>query len=301
MKKSKKIIAAASAVLILMALAPISVLAKDIAEKKFVLDDNQQIEYSLNEMDTGSIQSRSVEEPLSSEAVAAKIDRSRVLEALSLNSSNMQSFDTAEYYNSDIKYEAKFDDGSVISFDKNMNVIVYSNFDRKSENSQTSNDALINVLKQEYNIDETYHLDVSYEANENGKDDIKYYWSKTEKSGVQNLYDALSVRIDGSTNEIVIFNRFNDVAEVSEIKITEAEAQRIALNLREEFSKVTSCKKVYVKPSDLWNEEENQDEKDAAVRLAYNVCINKMYFVYTNIIFKPYCSIFFILILFFIP
>ena len=116
-----------------------------------------------------------------------------------------------------------------------MNVIAYSNFDRKSENSQTSNDALINVLKQEYNIDETYHLDVSYEANENGKDDIKYYWSKTEKNGCQNFYDALSVRIDGTTKEIVLFNRFNDVAENSEIIITETDTAHSDLADKTEY------------------------------------------------------------------
>ncbi|MDE6111009.1 MAG: hypothetical protein K2F65_03735, partial [Eubacterium sp.] len=157
------------------------------------------------------------------------------------------------------------------------------NFDRKSENSQISNEEIMNVLKQEYNIDETYQMDVSYEANENAADDTKYYWEKTDANGCSNAYDALTVRIDGSTNEIVTFNRFNDVAKVSEIKITEATAKEIALNVKDEFKKVTSCKKVYIKPNYFWNEEEYLEKKDEPVRLAYNVEIDNRYYVYVDV------------------
>lgn len=268
MKKSKKIIAA-SAVILLMAAVPVSVLAKDMADKKMPV---------YEEMETSSLQSISYEKEFSSQYVAAKIDSSRVLKELSLKSSNMQSFEPADYFNLDIKYEAKFDDGSVVSFDQNMNIIAYSNFDRKTESSQTSNDAFMNILKQEYNIDETYQLYVSYEANESDNDDIKYYWQKTEKNGCQNPYDALSVRIDGKTNEIVLFNRFNDVAKPSEIKITEEEAKQIALSFKEAFTSVTSCEKAYVMSNDFWNEE-RADETEHTVRLAYTVSLNENRFI----------------------
>lgn len=268
MKKSKKIIAA-SAVILLMAAVPVSVLAKDMADKKMPV---------YEEMETSSLQSISYEKEFSSQYVAAKIDSSRVLKELSLKSSNMQSFEPADYFNSDIKYEAKFDDGSVVSFDQNMNVIAYSNFDRKTESSQISNDAFMNILKQEYNIDETYQLYVSYEANENDNDDTKYYWQKTEENGCQNPYDALSVRIDGKTNEIVLFNRFNDAAKPSEIKITEEEAKQIALSFKEAFTSVTSCEKAYVMSNDFWNEE-RADETEHTVRLAYTVSLNENRFI----------------------
>lgn len=272
MKKSKKIIAAVSVVIMSIAIVPVSVLAKDVADKNFAV-------YNVSH-----IQSSSDKTQFSSGTAAAKIDSNQVLDALLLKSNNMESFSlVSDDCASDINYEAKFDDGSVVSFDKDMNVIAYSNLDRNSESGQTSNEDLIQILKQAYHIDETYHLDVTYEANENGNDDTKYYWGKIEKNGFSNLYDGLSVRIDGNSNEIVIFRRFNDVVEASEIIITEAEAKRIALNLKEEFNKVTGCNKEYVKPNYYWTEEGSLGKDTDMVRLVYNVNIDNRFYVYVDV------------------
>ena len=204
MNKTKRIIAIVFISLLLLSIALYFRLGKN-HKTQAVLPEKESIT---------SVQISSEKEKSSIEIAKEKIDSSRVMKVLSLSSSNMESFDTADY-ESNIRYTAKFDDGSAVDFDKDINLISYSNFDRKTKNSQISNEDLINVLKQEYNIDETYQMDTVYEANENGKDDTKYYWSKTEENGVQNFYDALSVRIDGSNNEILTFNRFNDVSKPS--------------------------------------------------------------------------------------
>ena len=269
MKKIKKIIAVLSVAMLLISIAPISALAENKAEKNLTLYEELQAEGALEKVDTTTIPSNTTEKQVMSKAIRAKIDNNDVLEELSLSSNNIKSFCNVSYdYNSDIKYESEFDSGAIVSYDKNMNIIAYSNFDRDSDNNRTTfsasnNDLVIEALKQEYNIDETYALDV----NDNDNGDIVYYWEKIDENGCRNIYDALSVRIDGITNKIVTFNRFNDFADSNETIISEDEAKNIALNLKEEFNQVTGCEKEYVKPNFIWNENEILYENADIVRL----------------------------------
>ena len=286
MKKTKKTIAVILAALMLISAVPVSAIAKEKANENSSLYEELLVSGQLEEIDTSSMNSNSIEEQTMSRAIISKIDNNDVLEELSLTSENIETFSTVDYdYNSDIKYETEFDNGAIVSYDRNMNIIAYSNFDRSSDNSQTvamaacdDNDKIIEALKQEYGIDETYALDI----NDNDNGDIVYYWEKIDENGCRNIYDALSVRIDGITNKIVTFNRFDDSAQSSETIITEDEAKSIALALKEEFNHVTNCEKEYVKPNFVWNEDEILYENADIVRLAYNVCLDDMYFVHVD-------------------
>lgn len=273
MKKSKKIIAAAVFAVMLISILPVSVLAKDIANKNSV---------SYEEKETGSVQQIS-----DSSLFAEKINSNKILQALSLNSDNMKSFVNAEedynlqdsiYDNIYVVYEAVFNDGSVVSFDKDMNVVAYSNFEGNSYN-KISNEALIDILKQEYGIDKTYTLVKSYSDN----NDILYYWSKTDENGIDNAYDALSVRAACDSGKIVLFNRFKSVNERSEIIISEEEAKNTALNIKEEFNEVTSIKMDYVKPNGFWRKGEYTGNAANEVKLVYNIEINNRYYVYVDV------------------
>lgn len=280
----KKIIAILSIAMLLISIAPVSVSAKDKADTNTTLYEVLQTEGALEQVDTTIVNDNSAEKQTMSKAIKSKIDNNTVLEELSLSSNNIESFYNVSYdYNSDIKYESEFDSGAVVSYDENMNIIAYSNFDRNSDNTPATftapnNDMVIEALKQEYGIDETYAIDI----NDNDNGDIVYYWEKIDENGYRNIYDALSVRIDGITNKIVTFNRFNDSANSTETIISEAEAKNIALNLKEEFNQVTGCTKEYVKPNFLWNEEEILYENADIVRLVYNVCIDNIYFVHVD-------------------
>lgn len=265
MKKSIKITVVTLTILLFVSIASVSVFAMNKADKK---------------VNIRTIQEDTKGEQEISKAIRIKIDNNKVFNALLLKSSDMESFDNVEYYDSDIRYEAIFKDGAIVSFDKDLNILAYSGFKR---NTKISNTNIIEILKQEYSIDETYHLNINYETNETDKEDVVYYWVKAEENGISNIYDALSVRIDGRTNQMIVFNRFNNTAEPSEIRISEAEAKRIALSLKEEFHNVTSCKKAYVKPNDFWNEEEYTDERVDTVRLVYQVLLNEnKYSVYVD-------------------
>lgn len=256
----KKIIAVLSAAMLLMTMAPVSVLAENKTDTNTTLYEVLQTEGALEKIDATTVQENSAEKQTMSKAIKSRIDNNNVLDELSLSSNNIESFYNVSYdYNSDIKYESEFDNGAVVSYDENMNIIAYSNFDRNSDNTPATfttpnNDMIIEALKQEYGIDETYAIDI----NDNDNGDIVYYWEKIDENGYRNIYDALSVRIDGITNKIVTFNRFNDSANSTETIISEAEAKSIALNLKEEFTQVTGCTKEYVKPNFLWNKEERQ-------------------------------------------
>lgn len=280
----KKIIAVLSIAMLLISIAPVSVSAKDKADTNTTLYEVLQTEGALEKIDATTVQENSSEKQTMSKAIKSKIDNNTVLEELSLSSNNIESFYNVSYdYNSDIKYESEFDSGAVVSYDENMNIIAYSNFDRNSDNTPATftapnNDMVIEALKQEYGIDETYAIDI----NDNDNGDIVYYWEKIDENGYRNIYDALSVRIDGITNKIVTFNRFNDSAKSTETSISETEAKSIALNLKEEFNQVTGCTKEYVKPNFLWNEEEILYENADIVRLVYNVCIDNIYFVHVD-------------------
>lgn len=270
MKKPKKIIAAAVIAVMLISILPVSVLAKDIANKNSV---------SYEKKETGSVQQIS-----DSSSAVEKINSNKILQALSLNSDNMKSFVNADniqdsiYDNIYTVYEAVFNDGSVVSFDKDMNVVAYSNFEGNTYN-KISNEALIDVLKQEYCIDKTYTLVKSYSDN----NDILYYWSKTDENGIDNAYDALSVRAACDSGKIVLFNRFKSVNEKSEIIISEEEAKNTALNIKEEFNEVTGIKMDYVKPNGFWLKDEYTGNAADEVKLVYNIEINNRYYVYVDV------------------
>ncbi len=286
MKKAKKMIAVLLAAIILMSSTAVSAFAENEANKNSSLYEELLASGKLEEINKSSIKSNSIKKQTMSRETISKINNNRVLKQLSLTSGNIKSFNTVCYdYNPDIKYETEFDNGSIVSYDRNMNIIAYSNFDRNSDNhhistmsSYNDNDKIIEALKQEYGIDETYALDIN--NNDNG--DIVYYWEKIDENGCRNIYDSLSVRIDGITNKIVTFNRFNDSPQSSKTIISEDEAKSIALNLKEDFNHITSCEKKYVKPNFIWNEEEILYENADIVRLAYNVCIDDIYFVHID-------------------
>ena len=103
-------------------------------------------------------------------------------------------------------------------------------------NTKISNTNIIEILKQEYSIDETYHLNINYETNETDKEDIVYYWVKAEENGISNFYDALSVRIDGRTNQMIVFNRFNNTAEPSEIRISGSRSKKDCTEFKKRIS-----------------------------------------------------------------
>ncbi len=82
---------------------------------------------------------------------------------------------------------------------------------------------------------------------------------------------------------MIVFNRFNNTAEPSEIRISEAEAKRIALNLKREFHNVTSCKKHMLSRMISGTKKSIQMKRVDTVRLVYQVLLNEnKYSVYVD-------------------
>lgn len=191
------------------------------------------------------------------------IDSNNILKVFNLSSKNMIKFTKIlSDENGEIEYEAEFKNGAVVNFDEKMNVIKYSNFN-KSE--KISINKAINILKKEYQIDDSYELE---KKEDNG--DVKYYWSKLGYQNIKNPYDALSIRINKKSKTILTINRFDNRIEKSKINLSEKYAKKNALKIKKYFKQVTSCQMVYVKYKD-------------SVRLSYEVTIDNMYKIYIDV------------------
>lgn len=211
----------------------------------------------------------------------AKIDKNNILSSLSLSSDKVEAFYAVEYEDDkDIEYESRFDNGAVVSYDKNMDIVAYSNFSSNSiskRNKILNNKNTIEMLKENYNIDDSYVLTIT--GDDNG--DIIYYWKKVDNEGFANIYDALSISFDGTTNEIVTFNRFDNYAEKSEVNISEEKAKNIALDLKDEFHEVTSCEKEYIKPNSFWSG--NEYNPIDVIKLVYKIIVDNTYVVNVDV------------------
>ena len=189
---------------------------------------------------------------------------------------NIDSIFSVDYIlNSDLVYEANCNDGSVIGFDNNMNIISYSNFNNDiSMKSSTFHNSFnsIDDLKSIYNIDSTYQLSII--DNENYK---TYCWEKTDSNNVINPYNSLKVVVDTNTNNIVVFNVFADDPSSEKITLSQDEAIEIALKFNPVFRNVTSCKLAYVKPNFYWNEIDKTYIPANIVRLTYDIIIDDIY------------------------
>ena len=200
MKHSKRFITLLLAVLMLVSTLPVSVIANANA--------NVNIQKSLYEelLETGKLvpisddfSSSASEEITLSHSAAKSIDNSIIIDEMGLSSDDVDSFYRVSYsYNNDVAYEADFNDGSVFTYDKDMNVLSYTNFERNSEISSSKNTAIINTIKSELCIDNSYDLS----TDDNDNNDLVYYWEKIDENGYRNIYDSLSLRIDGTTNSI---------------------------------------------------------------------------------------------------
>lgn len=217
MKNYKRFIALFLSMIMLVSAIPISVIAEENAKVCTDLYDSLSLTGELKAIDGDTISKSATEMPLT-EGFIMDIDSDEILKSRNLSSDNINSLKKLSYsYNSDIMYEAEFDNGAVVSLNQNMDIVAYSDFGRNNMNSQAiiskqnllnENDVTIEVLKSEYNIDDSYKLDIT---EDNG--DIKYYWSKIGYNDIANPYDSLSVRVDGMTGKIVTFNRFDDAFE----------------------------------------------------------------------------------------
>lgn len=253
MKTIKKSLSLFFSIMMLISAIPISATAEENLNTCTNLYDSLSLSGELKTTNNDIVSKLTTEIPLTEEYIL-DIDNNRVIESMNLSSDDVDSFNKVNYsYNSDITYESTFDNGAVVSFNNSMEMVAYSNFDRNGANSQTviknqdissKNNATIETLKNEYNIDDSYELEI---IEDNG--DIKYCWSKMGYDNIINPYDSLTIRIDGLTGEIVTINRFDDEFDTNEINISETTAKNIALKTKDNFSKVTSCQIGYVKPN----------------------------------------------------
>ena len=229
-------------------------------------------------INSDSSNSISEEVALSNSAVES-IDNSRIIDEIGLSSDDVESFYRVSYsYNDDIAYESDFSDGSIITYDKDMSVLSYTNFERDSESSSSKNTAIINTMKSEFNIDNSY----AFSTDNNDNNDVVYYWEKTDENGYRNIYDSLSVRIDGTTNSIVMFNRFTDEYSDTTINIDAKSASAIALSVNDKFESITSIVKEYGKPNFFWNKGKIAYNEADIVKLVYDITIDEIYKVYVD-------------------
>ncbi len=209
----------------LISTIPVSAIAEENLNTRTNLYDSLSSSGELKTTNNDIVSKLTTEIPLTEEYIL-DIDNNKIIESMNLSSDNVDNFNKVNYsYNSDIIYESKFDNGAVVSFNNNMEIVAYSNFDRNIANSQTvinkqdlssKNNATIETLKSEYNIDNSYELEI---IEDNG--DIKYCWSKIGYNNIINPYDSLTIRIDGLTGKIVTINRFDDEFDTNKINISE--------------------------------------------------------------------------------
>ncbi len=209
----------------LISTIPVSAIAEENLNTRTNLYDSLSSSGELKTTNNDIVSKLTTEIPLTEEYIL-DIDNNKIIESMNLSSDNVDNFNKVNYsYNSDIIYESKFDNGAVVSFNNNMEIVAYSNFDRNIANSQTvinkqdlssKNNATIETLKSEYNIDNSYELEI---IEDNG--DIKYWWSKIGYNNIINPYDSLTIRIDGLTGKIVTINRFDDEFDTNKINISE--------------------------------------------------------------------------------
>lgn len=189
---------------------------------------------------------------------------------------NIESIFAVDYIlNNDLVYEASCNDGSVIGFDNNMDIISYSNFnnDIMTQASVDGNEFnSIDNLKSIYKIDSTYQLSIS--NNDNYK---TYCWEKLDSNGIKNPYDSLKIVVDTNTNDVVVFNVFSDKPDSDKILITKDDAIKIALEFNSEFKNATSCELSYVKPNFYWNETRTAYVPADIVKLTYEIVIDDIY------------------------
>lgn len=286
MKTIKKSLSLFFSIMMLISAIPISATAEENLNTCTNLYDSLSLSGELKTTNNDIVSKLTTEIPLTEEYIL-DIDNNRVIESMNLSSDDVDSFNKVNYsYNSDITYESTFDNGAVVSFNNSMEMVAYSNFDRNGANSQTvienqdissKNNATIETLKNEYNIDDSYELEI---IEDNG--DIKYCWSKMGYDNIINPYDSLTIRIDGLTGEIVTINRFDDEFDTNEINISETTAKNIALKTKDNFSKVTSCQIGYVKPNFFWKDTNKIYEDVKMVRLVYDITIDDIYKVYID-------------------
>lgn len=286
MKTIKKSLALFFSIMMLISTIPVSAVAEENLNTRSNLYDSLSSSGELKITNNDIVSKLTTKIPLTEEYIL-DIDNNKIIESMNLSSDSVDNFNKVNYsYNSDIIYESEFDNGAVVSFNNNMEIVAYSNFDRNIENSQTvinkqdlssKNNATIETLKSEYNIDSSYELEI---IEDNG--DIKYCWSKIGYNNIINPYDSLTIRIDGLTGEIVTINRFDDEFDTNEINISETTAKNIALKTKENFSKVTSCQIGYVKPNFFWKDTNKIYEDVNMVKLVYDITIDDIYKVYID-------------------
>lgn len=282
MKRFKKLSALLLSIMMLISALPLSAVAEETAKPCTTLFDTLSASGELQELNTDS-ENLSVEISLTKD-IASEIDSNSTIQLFDLSSDDIDTLTKVSYtYDNDVVYESKFDNGAVVSFDKNMEFVAYSNFDTvQSDNNSTvllsKNNSIIDSLKKQFDIDNSYGLEVT---EDNG--DTKYYWSKIGYDGVINPYDSLTVRIDDLTGEILTVNRFDDSYTTEQIIISKENAENIALNTREEFNTVTSCKLSYEEPNFFWTDTEKIYDTIDVVRLVYDITIDNIYKVYVDV------------------
>ncbi|KIR03232.1 hypothetical protein P261_02047 [Lachnospiraceae bacterium TWA4] len=235
-------------------------------------------EGKLTEISSDSYES--VTEEKLTKTLSSKIDKNKVLKELDTSSTNIISFNKVDNkYEPNVQYEASYNDGSVIEYDNQMEIVSYSNFDEDTQiSSDTSYEDILNVLKAEYNIDTTY----KYTSVEDDGD-VVFSWEKFDsENNCTNRYDSLVVRMNDELTKVLLINRFNDFYEPISSKISEESAKQLALSVKEEFNEVTSCTMDYIKPNFFWDEEDVAYEKANIVRLVYNVEVDNINMVYVD-------------------
>lgn len=275
MKKLKKQISFLLAVLMLSTSVPISAIAEQKSTAEPSLYESLLSSNELRKIDDVSMPYE-VDYDLSVD-MASKIDNNDILDELSIDSNSIIDFNKIMGDdNNDICFEATFNDGSVIDYNEELDIVSYSNFNREKNTMARTNDDIIDAIKSEYNIDSSYSVSVNAD---NG--DSVYCWERKDiENNCINIYDSLTIRVDGETNDVVLFNRFDDSYESSnEQIISEQKAKEIALNVNNKFNKISSCEKEYVKPNFYWNNDHIAYEKADVVRLVYSITIDDLYIV----------------------
>lgn len=281
MKRFKKLSALLLSIMMLISALPLSAVAEETAKPCTTLFDTLSASGKLQEIKTDS-ENLGVEISLTKD-IAAEIDSNSTIRLFDLSSDDIDTLTKISYtYDNDVVYESKFNNGAVVSFDKNMEFVAYSNFDNaQSDNDSITlsnkNNSIIDSLKKQFDIDNSYKLEV---VEDNG--DTKYYWSKIGYDGVINPYDSLTVRIDDLTGEILTVKKFNDLYTTEQINISKENAENIALNVKDDFNKITSCEMSYEEPNFFWTDTDKTYNTVDIVRLVYNIIIDDIYKVYVD-------------------
>jgi hypothetical protein len=178
--------------------------------------------------------------------------------------------------------EVQYNNGCLVGFDDDNNIVSISNFKGNSASSLSNSTAtgsnkvdlkdIINTIRTNSNLNDSYKL-VDSEAFDDNYWQLD--WEKDVSNGTLNPQDSLKVVLDRKDNSIVSYNRFLMIPNTTQAVISEEEALTEAQPVLDSIPNVKNktASLSVIRPNHFWNdggpyETENFD------RLAYKISVN---------------------------